>query len=53
MNKQQRIALESLGRLTETGRMGRDASSQCLYEPKGTENGEDLDVINLRVLRSL
>jgi hypothetical protein len=36
------MALEHLGRLTETGRSGGDPSKQCVYEAGGTENGIQL-----------
>ena len=42
MNAKQTASLKHLGGLTELGRIGRDASSQCCYETNGTDNGIQL-----------
>lgn len=42
MNAKQTASLQHLAGLTELGRIGRDASSQCCYETNGTDNGIQL-----------
>ncbi len=42
MTAEQQLALERLGRLTESGRIGQDYSEQCSYQVGGTDNAVQL-----------
>ena len=42
MTPQEQSALDHLGRLTETGRIGGDPTEQCVYTVGGTDNGIQL-----------